>query len=247
MAHIGIILVCTRKYDQFLQQFIDAAEKYFFQGEEFNIYLLTDNEHISYKTNRCSLYKAIIPSYTFPWATLYRYKQISFYEDMLNVDYVFYSDIDMRFVTPVGEEILCDGLTAVRHPGFHMNNGWGSPGTPAVSMFYVPKSQHHDYYAGGFQGGSREEYLECASTLSWMIDKDLEEAQRVKYTANNGIFAQWHDESAWNWYLKNFPPKKILSPEYCMVEQEELRKKWGIDNLTPRLLALAKNHAEIRS
>jgi hypothetical protein len=31
-----------------------------------------------------------------------------------------------------------------------------------------------------------------------------------------------------------------------MVEQVELRRKWGIDKLTPRIIALAKDHKQIR-
>lgn len=80
-----------------------------------------------------------------------------------------------------------------------------------------------------------------------MIEIDLKMAKGIGYTKNNGILAEYHDEVFWNWYCKTYPPKKILDPSYCMVEQMELRKKWGIDDLTPRLLALAKNHSEIRS
>ena len=76
----------------------------------------------------------------------------------------------------------------------------------------------------------------AAQIMSNNIDADLE----------HGIIAQWNDESHWNCYLKRHP-HKVLSPEYCMVEQVELRKKWGIDNLTPRLIALKKDHKEIRS
>ena len=248
MARVGIILVCTRKYDVFLQQFIDSVEKLFFQGEQVDVYLLTDKPNLPQKrSDRIDISVCAIPSYSFPWATLFRYKEITEYSMYLTAEHLFYSDIDMRFVAPVGEEILCDGITAVRHPGFYHNNGWGSTHTHPQSLAYLKPELRHEYYCGGFQGGRRTEYLNACSLLSEMIDIDLDTAKSIGYTDNHGILAQWHDETMWNWYCKLNTPKKVLSPEYCMVEQKELRLKWGIDNLTPKLIALSKDHKQIRS
>ena len=73
-----------------------------------------------------------------------------------------------------------------------------------------------------------------------------EMAENIDIDSANGIMAQWNDESHWNYYLKQHPHKE-LSPEYCMVEQMDLRQKWGISHLTPRLIALKKDHKEVRS
>jgi histo-blood group ABO system transferase len=251
MSKISLIILCTRKYDVFLQQFIDSAEECFFKGEPIDVYVLTDKPDgiIRQKQyERINIGIGEIPSYKFPFATLYRYKEITKFSDFFTSDYLFYSDIDMRFVAPVGEEILCEGLTAVRHPGFFRNNGWGSPKTHPHSAMYLNPKIFGNYYAGGFQGGRREEYLKCASILSELIDQDLDTARDMGYTANDGILTHFHDESAWNWYLKIMEePKKVLCPAYCMVEQMELRKKWGIDNIPVKLVALAKDHKAIRS
>jgi hypothetical protein len=124
---------------------------------------------------------------------------------------------------------------ATRHPGFY-RGGWGDHRTSKLSTAYVEPADRQIYYAGGFQGGIREAYLSASKEL----------AENINIDHANGIIAQWNDESHWNCYLKQHPHKE-LSPEYCMVEQIELRQKWGVDNLTPRLIALKKNHEELRS
>ncbi len=84
-----------------------------------------------------------------------------------------------------------------------------------------------------------------AKTLSELIDKDLETAKEIGYTDNHGILAEWHDESALNWYLLSGENKDkyraTLSSSYCYPES------WIIPNCSKIILALDKNHKEIRS
>ena len=75
-----------------------------------------------------------------------------------------------------------------------------------------------------------KEFLKMCSNLSKNINKDLE----------NGIVAKWHDESHMNrWRIDN-PPSKILDCGYCY--QESLFRPHK-----PKILALDKNHAQLRS
>jgi hypothetical protein len=173
----------------------------------------------------------------FPGATLHRYHR--FLEaDLSSFDQIFYCDVDMLFVAPVGQEIFSDGITATLHPGFV-----GTVGTPerrSESRAYIPHSAKNKYFCGGFQGGKASAFLEMAKTLKENIDID----------ASRGIVPVWHDESVYNRYLYDNPPAKVLTPEYCYPEMKPnstnpayYTDKWkeaGLGELKPKLLALEK-------
>ena len=148
--------------------------------------------------------------------------------DLSGYDYVYYIDADMRFVAPVGDEILGE-LVGVQHPGFY--RGGGSWEISQLSEAFVPTMLRKEYICGGFQGGSR--YVKAFNILRLLIDEDEKTGNRAK----------WNDESHWNnYYAYLHLAFTILSPSYCMVEEPEKRKAWGIDHLEPKIIALAKDH-----
>lgn len=244
---VGLVAICTGKYDVFIQPLIDSADKWFFKNESFDFYLLSDRDYTVTIPERINYKRMFVPHLPFPLPTLLRYKWINQYKDELTAQNLFYIDIDMLFVNEVGREILPDksGLTATCHPGY-FRGGWGDNETHPMSTAYLRPTMRKNYYAGGFQGGEREVFLNAVQLMAENIDIDFDTAKACDITANNGVLAKWADESHWNKYLK-YHQFKELNPEYCMVEEIELRVKWGINTLTPRILALKKNHKEIRS
>ena len=224
---IGLLLISTGRYDIFLQPLIDSVDKFFFRNDNITIYLFTDKIDIKLlHSDRINIIIILTEHKPFPYATLLRYKYFTEASDRIDTDWCFYSDVDMRFVSEVGREILPSksGLVATLHPGFY--NGGGSWCTNTKSTAYT--INRIKYYAGGFQGGTRDKYLEVCKELSNNIQKD----------EDNGVMAEWHDESAWNFYLSNHTFKE-LSPSYCYPES------WKIP-FAKKLLALDKNHAEMR-
>jgi histo-blood group ABO system transferase len=247
---IGLVVICTGHYDVFLQPLIDSADKYFMGGHEVDFYLFSDKDYPLDMPEGIALHQMSVPMLPFPFPTLYRYKWMTQYADRLTAKNLFYIDVDMLFVDKVGEEILpqADELVTVYSPGFNneINGGWADTLTPPESTAWLPKELRHGYYAGGFQGGSRDAYLMAASVLDKNIDIDLETAQRIGFTQNSGVMAQYHDESHWNHYLK-YHPFRVLNNEYCMVESMKLRKTWEIEHLKPRIISLDKDHEKIRN
>lgn len=244
MKKIGVLLIATGKYHQFVRPLIKNIYDYFMPGHKVTAYVFTDNNDLLDEflaTPRVNVVTKKIDSLKYPYATLYRYKVFTENADLLkDEDYLFYMDVDMAIVKEVSGSILpYEGLVAVFHPGFYGKGGWGSSNNPENSTSYLPPEKRKNYYAGGFQGGSRETYLKVAKLLHENIQKD----------EMNGVMAEWHDETHWNWFLNNGSFSDIISltPEYCMVEQAHLRKEWKIDDIDPRIIALAKNHAELRS
>lgn len=229
---IGIFLISTGKYKQFVRPLIDSLDKHFLKSRKLIIYLFTDEEFYVQGYNRISVKQKVIPSYQFPYATLYRY-HIILSRTVDNCSHFFYMDVDMKVVADVGEEILGE-IVAVRHPGFDKVGGGSWETRPQSACF---TSTRESYYAGGFQGGSAYCYSEAVKKMKAMIQADEE----------NGIMPVWHDESTWNFFLSTTTfPVTELDSSYCMVEQMELRRKWKIDHLQPKIIALEKNHQKIR-
>jgi hypothetical protein len=227
---IGILLISTGKYKQFVRPFIESLDNHFLKTKNLKVYLFTDEEFYIQGYDRIKVKQIIIPSYRFPYASLYRYK--IFTGRSYSSSHLFYFDVDMKIVADIGEEFLKD-LIAVRHPGFDKVGG-GSWETNVYSACFTADKK--TYYAGGVQGGRTSVYYPAMQKMKGMIDKDQD----------NGIMPRWHDESAWNCYLSKIDNFKELDSSYCMVEQMDLRKKWKIDQLQPKIIALEKNHELIR-
>lgn len=238
-----LYLVCTRKYDVFVQPLLDSVEKYFLVDHDLTVILFTDNLGRHYSFNRDIVYVEI-PSYKYPEVTLKRYHYVTEHKELFEKsDAIYYLDVDMLIVAPIGDEFLPEGemIVSVQHPGF-FNGGWGSHGTHEKSLFYIPPEKRDGYMCGGTQGASTKSFLKMAKVLSENIEKDLETAREIGYTDNNGILAEYNDETAYNWYLKtnnNNDNWKVLTPAYCYPH-------WPIP-FEKIILALEKKHDEIRN
>lgn len=233
---IAICLICTGKYEIFLPQLFKSIENNFLLDHKVDIHLFWDRGEVyppwTHK-RRMEFYTHGIPSYKFPYATLYRYKEI-LKADLSSYDYIYYMDVDMKIVDVVGDEILGD-VVCVKHPGYG-NVGGGAWCDDMNSTAYTSPLRRQMYYAGGFQGGSTKYFLEAMRQMDRNITTDEE----------RGVMAPWHDESHWNMFLSTCKDKLVLNSDYCMVENMGQRKLWKIDHLSPKIIALDKNHKEMR-
>jgi len=223
---IGLLIIATNKYTTFLQQLISSADKFFCNNHEVTYFIFT-NKYIKIDSIR-NIVKIYAEHKEWPWMTLGRYKIFSEESNRLsNMDYLYYSDVDMGFCDFVGDEILSQRV-ATQHPGYFGERG--TPETNPLSLACVLPHEAMQYFAGGFNGGTSEEYLKMANKISINIEKDY----------SRGIIAIWHDESHMNRYFIDNSPTKILEPSYCYGESMNIPFK-------RKLVALDKNHSEIRS
>lgn len=190
-----------------------------------------------------------------PYPTLLRYNLFLQEEEKLKeFDYIFYCDVDMKFVAPVGDEILNEGITAAVHPGYHIRKELHPPiESNPNSASYIKlngktifdpdaKTANHQsigtrflpmYYAGGFQGGKSDKFIEAMKATKKIIEKDL----------NMSYIPRWNDESAWNRYLLDHEPDAVLSPSY--IYPDSLIKEfyepivWGC-SYPPKLVTITK-------
>ena len=243
---IGILVIATGRYEQFFEQLYDSFEEFCLPGHSKTYFYLTDSKQEDLPYN---VEKYFIQRQGFPQDTLFRYKYfLSIEEEILKsgVDCLYYTDIDMKAIYKMGDEILPNTrnpIIAVAHPGFYKVSK-GTPETRKISKAYINPKEHRDYYiAGGFQGGFTKDYLKACHELNSMIDSD--------YSRN--IIPVWNDESMWNrYYTSNLSKFKILSPSYVYPESkynypQRVNHYKQLDGLKPVLLALDKNHKYFRS
>ncbi len=228
---IGLLIIATNKYTQFLQPLIEGADKFFLKDHEVNYFVFT-NQEINIDSNR-NIVKVHTEHKEWPWMTLGRYRIFTDNRDILSeMDYLFYCDADMKFVGYAGNEILGKRVGTI-HPGFFHNPHSSNVALEkrSESLAYLPPNTIRHYYAGGFNGGTSEEFLKMSNIISDNIDIDLN---------NHNIIAEWHDESHMNKYFFENRPTLKLPPSYCYPES------WDIP-FDKILLALDKNHNSIRN
>ena len=208
---VAILYICTGRYAQFFDGFYMSAEQYLLQGIEKHYFMFTDQEQLTEADNVELL---IRPCRGFPEDSLFRFDRFLEIKDKLkDYDYTFFFNANMRFVAPVGEELLEERLTAVLHPGYYDKPEWRYPyERNKQSKAFIPA--HEDdyyYYMGSLNGGKTEDYLALTETCSRHIHEDWEQ----------GIVACYHDESHLNRYLREHSCKP-LSPAYAYIEGEKL-------------------------
>ncbi|MBI5274772.1 MAG: hypothetical protein HY860_06960 [Chlamydiales bacterium] len=221
--NVGLCIMATGKYATYAETFIESARKHFCTDHKVTYFVFTDQQLQPAK----DVVRIEQKRLGWPHDTMMRFSVYYNNKDAFNdLDYIFASDADMLFVADVGSEILSDRV-ATQHPGFVGKRG--SYETNPISMACINDNEGSYYFAGGFYGANKEEFVKLCGTLSNNIEADL----------TKNFIAVWHDESHLNRYFINNPPTKILNPSYCYPES------WNLP-YEKKLLALDKNHAEMR-
>ena len=230
--NICILTIATNKYIQFVERLYNNLEENFLNGHNLECLLFTEHDVETSDNVRVSH----IEHEPWPMPTLKRYNYFVKEKEFISeFDYCFYFDVDMGIVDKVGDEVLSD-LVATMHPyqSFYPK-GERSYDRNSKSLAYVaPGDEGPNYYAGGFNGGSTKRFLEMSEVIADRVNKDLE----------NGVIALWHDESQMNRYLIDNPPTLSLNPSYCFAEEQMKNPGYPYD---PKIIALKKNHDELRS
>lgn len=227
--NIALCIVATGKYIKFVDPLITSARKYFCTDHKVSYFIFTDGT----LDEQSDIVRIEQKRLGWPYDTLMRITMYDKHAELFEgMDYIFALDADMLFVDTVGDEILSD-LVATQHPGY-----LGRRGTyerRKISTACVASNEGSQYFAGGFNGGSREAFLKMAHAVTENIQTDL---------AKN-IIAIWHDESHINRYFIDNPPTKILSPSYCYPEDPVATQGRALPH-PKKIIALVKAHGQLQ-
>lgn len=232
---IGLLNIATNRYLEFANNLYNSARDFFLSktSHEITFFLFTNRPDDIKRED-----VIVVPQEHYPWPgmTLRRYEIFCKNSKILSeMDYLYYCDIDMLFEGFVGDEIIGD-LVATRHPGY-----WNSPphtlpyDRNPISKAYVPHTEGYMYYAGGFNGGTSENFIKMSET----IYKNIEEDQK------KGYIAEWHDESHMNRYFIDNPPSIVLDPSYCFPRDAVWAKEHPYREIR-KLIALEKDHSKFQ-
>jgi histo-blood group ABO system transferase len=232
---ICILTIATNKYIEFIEPLYNSISENFLNGHEIECLLFTnlEVEECSDNVKVCQ-----IEHENWPIPTLKRYHYFLKERDfILEHDYCFYLDADMRIVGKVGEEIFGD-IVATQHPGWwHRDPKDFNYERRRSSTAYIPPGEGNMYYAGGFNGGKTDSYIKMSEKIVENVENDFK----------NDLIAIWHDESHLNKYLYENPPSLELTPSYCYPEAIMLNYPGWYVPFEPKILALEKNHSHYRS
>lgn len=216
MSKIGILYICTGKYNVFWEKFYETSEKYFLKSHE-KIYFVYSDVNLCYENNN-NVIKINQPKLGWPYDTLKRFHLfLSQYDELIKLDFLFFFNANALFIKEVGSEILPDTdqkFVLALHPYyFNKRSEELIYERNPLSTAFVPIGNGEHYFQGCLNGGIASDYLEMAKECAFNIDQDLKQ----------NIIAIWWDESHLNKFFinHNFSPK-ILDSGYIYPEDSDL-------------------------
>lgn len=234
---VALCIVATNKYTKFVGPLVESARKFFLKGHNVKFFIFTDTKFLMEGNDINVLYWPHMP---WPLSTMYRCAAyLNHKECFEGVDYLFACDADMLFISTVGDEILGDTV-GTRHPLL-----WNNEEVARTQFEHnirshacIDNPEYSTYYAGGFYGGKRENFININATIVEWIHKDL----------SINIIPQWHDESYLNKYFYINSPQVSLDSSYCSAEvaPDLSLMPWYVNPENKKLLALDKNKKEVR-
>lgn len=244
---LAIFSIATNRYLNYYIDLINSYSRKCDHGLNVEFHLFTDQDEkaqaifLNYPWVKISTHK--IDPYTWPAATLLRYKIYLEEFDRIQADYFMHLDADMLFLSDIGphlEDIFIeDSMFLVRHPGFYRPTGFkylkfalsrphiavkdlsrkirdggvGAWEKNKSSSSFVNRSSRKKYYCGGTWIGSSRAFKDFLEVNTKNVDLDRRQ----------GVMAVWHDESHLNkWAANNtfieLGPAFCYEPTYRQLE-----------------------------
>ena len=208
---IGILYICTGKYNVFWKDFYESCEKYLLtkEGYKKEYFVFTDALNIAYEENNL-VHPVYQEALSWPYITLFRFKIFNNSKELYtNCDYLYFFNANMLCVDDITEEFLPSlnkKLSFLQHPGFFDKDKKDFTYERNIdSLAGVKRDEGQYYFQGALNGGNKEAYLKMSKILEENINKDLQK----------NLIALWHDESHLNRYaIDNANKIRILNPSY---------------------------------
>lgn len=215
---IGILYIATGRYICFWKEFYETAKKFLFPNHDVRYFVFTDANLIEHERN-ADVTKVFAQSSKWPISVCDKYSTIlSARELYKDFDYLFFYNANVKFVAPIGDEIL-----PKEENGYLAGCEWANyiyrkdienfpyDRNENCTAYIAPGEGEH-YFMGGLHGGRVEEYIKMC--------KELDDNTRIDFA--NGIIAKFHDESQINKYFLNRNPL-IIPPNYIMPQNWKIK------------------------
>lgn len=200
---VSFLVVATGPYNQFIPKLIASAVinlKF-----EYEIVVFTDRPH-QYPYPNVKVVE--VEHLGWPRMPLLRFELFSKHLDKINGEYAFSMDAEARVVDEIRSHELVEERVGTLHRNIMRPRSQFNYESREESTAYIAENEGEQYFAGGFIGGTKEEFGNIARALTKNIRADIQ----------NGIRAIWGDESHINRYFIDNKPTKILPPNYmCAV------------------------------
>ncbi len=198
---VGILVIALGRYTEFWHELYESCEKYFLPKWEKEYYVFTDASDLKYR-NKKNVHPIYQKKLGWPFDTMMRFEMfLSQKEHLKKLDYLYFLNINLICIKPIGDEILPtsynDGLMVCTHAGYYTKpiETYPYERNPNCKA-YVPMGEGKHYAPGGFNGGTSAAFLALSEECSKNVRIDLQ----------NRIIAQWHDESHLNKYILDKNP-----------------------------------------
>lgn len=197
----AVAVVATGEYNQFILQLLTSAH-YFFGA---HVYLFTDQPDDYLECPDTTIIRC--PHLGWPKMPLLRFELLHRHRDLFQEEYIFILDAEAEFQRPINASVL-DHRVATLHRNIMRFRDEFNYETREKSTAYIAPHEGEKYYACGFVGGKRKEFLRMLDVVSSNIRTDI----------SNGIRARWGDESHVNRYLVDNRPTLVLPPGFMCPE-----------------------------
>lgn len=216
---IGILYICTGKYDIFWRDFYLSSEKYFMTWHEIHYFVYTDALEIFDERVNSRIHKIFQKNLPWPEVTLMRFDMFIKSEKILSdMDYLYFFNADLEFKQPIVDNIflppISKELVATLHPWYFNKSRKTYPyENNSFSTAYIDKFSWVSYFAWWLMGWRTVNFLAACKHIHNNILLDIK----------NNIVAKWHDESHWNNYLVWRVDVHVLSPSFLYPEKSKLK------------------------
>lgn len=221
---LSIAVIATNRYVEFLPDLLKSIDRFVLQGQEVEAVVFTNEldyvEKISLDLKRIKIRIVAIAPYSWPDASLLRYKIFEEHQDLLLGKHIMYMDADTVVVQSISLDMLDNALSSyevalVQHPGYFnrslfvrwvLKTKFGPWETNRASAAFVRFSQRNKYVCGGVWFGTRKAIIPLVAYLSNSVAQDQKQ----------NLVAKWHDESHLNmWLVKNHA--NLLEPRWAFA------------------------------